>query len=108
MNTQLVDSFAKRLGTKIVQMVESLPAAERELFKQKLFSIVPYQEQVEGSIGQSQNCSNELTLKERRAFLRQPLAERRSILVRQSEELLTHYQSSTEWRELMAGDIIDD
>jgi hypothetical protein len=100
MNTQLVDS--------IVQMVESLPTAERELVKHKLFSIVPYQEQVEGSVGHNPNCSNELTLDERRAFLRKPLAERRSILTQQAEEMLTHYQSSNEWRELMAGDIIDD
>jgi hypothetical protein len=40
MNTQLVDSFAERFGTKIVQMVETLPPAERELVKQKL-SILP-------------------------------------------------------------------
>lgn len=93
MNTQLVDS--------IVQMVENLPPEERDLVKHKLFSIVPRQEQAE-------SFSNELTLDERRAFLRKPLAERRSILSQQAEEMLTHYQSSNEWRELMAGDIIDD
>jgi hypothetical protein len=93
MNNQLVDS--------IVQMVENLPPEERDLVKHKLFSIVPQPEQTE-------NSSNELTLDERRAFLRKPLAERRSILSQQAEEMLTHYQSSNEWRELMAGDIIDD
>ncbi|WP_146138191.1 hypothetical protein [Chamaesiphon polymorphus] len=93
MNTQLVDS--------IVQMVENLPPEERDLVKHKLLSIAPQPEQTE-------NPSNELTLDERRAFLRKPLAERRSILSQQAEEMLTHYQSSNEWRELMAGDIIDD
>jgi hypothetical protein len=93
MNTQLVDS--------IVQMVENLPPAERDLVKHKLFSIVTHQEQTE-------SFSNELTLDERRAFLHKPLAERRAILARQAEEMLTHYQSSSEWRELMAGDILDD
>jgi hypothetical protein len=28
-------------------------------------------------------------------------------LSKQAEEMLTHYQSSNEWRELMTGDIID-
>jgi hypothetical protein len=58
------------------------------------------QQQIENNI--------ELTLAERRAFLRKPLAERRSILATQAKKMLLHYQSSTEWRELMAGDIIDD
>jgi hypothetical protein len=93
MNTQLVDS--------IVQMVESLPPAERDLVKHKLLSIVTHQEQTE-------TFSNELTLDERRAFLNKPLAERRAMLARQAEEMLVHYQSSNEWRELMAGDIIHD
>ncbi len=95
MNTQLVDS--------IVQLVETLPPAERDLVKRKLSYIVPPQ-----ALTERQNFSSELTLAERRAFLRQPLAERRSILAKQAEEMLTHYQSSTEWRELMAGDIIND
>ncbi|WP_310426439.1 hypothetical protein [Chamaesiphon sp. VAR_48_metabat_135_sub] len=92
MNTQLVDS--------IVQLVETLPPAERDLVKHKL--LLPQ------ALAERQTSSSELTLAERRAFLRQPLAERRSILAQQAEEMLTHYQSSTEWRELMAGDIIDD
>jgi hypothetical protein len=100
MNTQLVDS--------IVQLVENLPPAERDLVKHKLLYIASSQELTQSSIGQSPNCSDELNLDERRAFLRQPLAERRTILARQAEEMLTHYQSSNEWRELMAGDIIDD
>jgi hypothetical protein len=91
MNTQLVDS--------IVQMVENLPPAERKLVKQKL--LVPT------SLEQNAN-GLELTLSDRQEFLRKPLAERRAILSTQAAEMLTHYQSSNEWRELMAGDIIDD
>jgi hypothetical protein len=90
MNTQLVDS--------IVQMVETLPPAERELVKQKL-SILP-REWFENK--------TELTLEDRRAFLRKPLAQRQLILAEQAQQMVEHYQTSTEWRELMAGDIIDD
>jgi hypothetical protein len=95
MNTQLVDS--------IVQLVENLPPAERDLVKHKLLYLVPAQDQAE-----DQTYTNELTLDERRTFLRQPLAARRSILAQQAEDLCAEYHSSTEWRELMAGDITDD
>jgi hypothetical protein len=57
--------------------------------------------------GESQ-FESELTLDERRAFLKKPSSERRSILAQQAEKMLPHYQLSDEWRELMAGDIIDD
>lgn len=90
MNTQLVAS--------IVQMVETLPPAERELVKQKL-SILPDREWSESR--------TDLTLAERRAFLRQPLAQRQLILAQQVQQMVKHYQTSTEWHELMAGDIID-
>jgi hypothetical protein len=98
MNTQLVDSIAKRLVSRIVQMVGTLPPAERELVKQKL-SILSDREW--------SNSKTELTLEDRRAFLRKPLAERQLILAQQAQEIVEHYQTSTEWRELMAGDIIE-
>lgn len=91
MNTQLVDS--------IVQMVGTLPPEERELVKQRL-SISPHQDWAESK--------TDLTLADRRAFLRKPLAQRQLILAQQAEQMVEHYQTSTEWRELMAGDIIDD
>jgi hypothetical protein len=91
MNTQLVDS--------IVQMVETLPPAERKLVKQRL-SILPERDWAE--------TNTDLTLADRRAFLRQPLSQRQLILAQQAEQMVEHYQTSTEWRELMAGDIIDD
>jgi hypothetical protein len=89
MNTQLVNS--------IIQMVENLPPAERTLVKQHLLR--PTDSVTAGD-------SIELTLAERQAFLRKPLAERRSTLSKQADEMLTHYQSSNEWRKLMTGDII--
>jgi hypothetical protein len=91
MNIQLVDS--------IVQMVETLPPEERELVKQKL-SILPYRDWAESK--------TELTLADRRAFLRQPLAQRQQILAKQAQQMVEYYETSTEWQELMAGDIIDD
>jgi hypothetical protein len=87
MNTHLVDS--------IVQLISNLPLAERELVQQKL--ITPRQQEVAENIKE-----------DRRNSLRQPLAQRKSILAKQAQQMLPHYQFSAEWRELMAGDIIDD
>ncbi|WP_055075003.1 type II toxin-antitoxin system Phd/YefM family antitoxin [Pseudanabaena sp. 'Roaring Creek'] len=48
-----------------------------------------------------------LTIEQRLDFLKLPIAERRQILESQAEEMITHYQQETDWKELMAGDIID-
>lgn len=48
-----------------------------------------------------------LSLEQRLAFLKLPIAERRRILESQSETMLAHYQQDSEWQELMTGDIID-
>ncbi len=80
-------------------MVETLFIEERELVRQKL-SILPDLDCVDRK--------TELTLADRQAFLRKPLAQRKLILAQQAQQMVEHYQTSTEWRELMAGDIIDD
>ncbi|WP_295615566.1 hypothetical protein [Chamaesiphon sp. GL140_3_metabinner_50] len=54
------------------------------------------------------DLKTELTLADRQAFLRKPLAQRQLILAQQAQQMVEHYRTSTEWRELMAGDIIDD
>ncbi|HZP80206.1 MAG TPA: hypothetical protein VFB21_01090 [Chthonomonadaceae bacterium] len=53
------------------------------------------------------NAEQPLTLEERRAFLRLPLAERRRILAEQAKRLEAHYEEDTEWREFQRGDIIE-
>jgi hypothetical protein len=115
MNTQLVDS--------IVHMVETLSPDERELVKQKLSissdfrSVSAKRRRCQREASRSEkrlrqrdwsDSTTELTLEDRRAFLRKPLAQRQLILAQQAQQMVEHYQTSTEWRELMAGDIIDD
>lgn len=48
-----------------------------------------------------------LTREKRKAFLKLPIAERRRIMEDQADKMLSLYQEDTEWKELMAGDIID-
>lgn len=50
---------------------------------------------------------SQLTLSERRDFLKLPIAERRRILAQQAAELTDHYQQNTEWQEWSAGEIIE-
>jgi hypothetical protein len=107
MNTQLVDS--------IVHLVETLPPAERDLVKQKLSILSDVRSVHEVSASAERlhqrewsESNTDLTLEDRRAFLRKPLAQRQLILAVQAQQMVEHYQTSTEWRELMAGDIIDD
>jgi len=40
-------------------------------------------------------------------FLKLLLVERRQILERQAEAMIEHYQQDSEWKELMAGDILE-
>ncbi|MGK7897727.1 MAG: hypothetical protein AB4372_29945 [Xenococcus sp. (in: cyanobacteria)] len=51
--------------------------------------------------------SSQLTISQRRDFLKLPIAERRRILAQQAAELSEHYQKDTEWREWVEGDIIE-
>ena len=51
--------------------------------------------------------SSQLTLSQRRDFLKLPITERRRILAQQAVELSEHYQKDTEWREWVVGDIIE-
>jgi hypothetical protein len=57
----------------------------------------------------SSHSSEEISpsLKQRLAFLKLPMTERRNILESQAEIMHSHYQQDSEWQELMAGDIID-
>jgi Na+-translocating ferredoxin:NAD+ oxidoreductase RnfC subunit len=85
MNTLLVES--------LIQLIQTLTPEEQNLLHQNLPAILPEQPQT--------------SLEMRRAFLKKPLAERQQILAQQAESMVAHYQESSEWRELMAGDIID-
>ncbi|ELR99602.1 DUF2283 domain-containing protein [Gloeocapsa sp. PCC 73106] len=48
-----------------------------------------------------------LSLEQRLDFLKLPLEERRRQLAQQASDLVDHYQQNTDWKEFLAGDIID-
>lgn len=61
----------------------------------------------EGDVANSSNQEQNLSLDQRRAFLKLPISQRRQILQTQAETMVDHYQENSEWQELMSGDIID-
>ena len=48
-----------------------------------------------------------LTLSDRYAFLKLPIAERQKVLSMQAEAMIEHYENNTEWKDLMTGDIVE-
>ncbi len=48
-----------------------------------------------------------LTLTERQAFLRLPLEERHRLLADRAEAMKEHYKQDAEWKDFVAGDIIE-
>ena len=48
-----------------------------------------------------------LTSTDRQAFLRLSLEERRRILAERAEAMKEHYEQDPEWKEFLAGDIVE-
>jgi hypothetical protein len=61
-------------------------------------------------ISQSESPSSDeasISLSERKNFLKLPLDERRRILSSQAEAMVSHYEENSDWKELLAGDVIE-
>lgn len=48
-----------------------------------------------------------ITIEKRRDFLNKSLEERRHLLAQQASDLVEHYQSNTDWKEFLDGDIVE-
>jgi len=64
-------------------------------------------EEAERMLGETLEMDQPLSLVERRALMKLPLAERRRVLAEQAAKVAAHYDDDTEWRELQGGDIVD-
>jgi Zn-dependent peptidase ImmA (M78 family)/transcriptional regulator with XRE-family HTH domain len=91
---------------------EELPREEPTWFRRTLLQAVTEnwltKEEAEHMLGKPLEIEEPLTLKQRRAFMRLPLEERRKIMARQSKELADHYEADEEWREVEGGAFLDD
>lgn len=65
-------------------------------------------EDAEHMLGKPLEIDEPLTLKQRRAFMRLPLEERRKIMAKQAKELADHYEADEEWREVEGVAFVDD
>ncbi len=59
------------------------------------------------ALSNQQEISKNLTQEQRRTFLKLPLSERRRILTQQAADMENHYQQNKDWKEFLAGDIIE-
>lgn len=59
-------------------------------------------------LGESIKMKEPVSLVERRAFMKLPLADRRKIMARQAKEMAGHYEKDGAWKDLETGDIVDD
>lgn len=57
------------------------------------------------STGSQPDDSN--SLKTRYSFLQKPLSERRQVLAAQADAMQNHYETNTEWKDLLVGDIVE-
>lgn len=57
------------------------------------------------SAGSQPDDSN--SLKTRYSFLQKPLSERRQVLAAQADAMQNHYETNTEWKDLLVGDIVE-
>lgn len=64
-------------------------------------------EEAERVLGETMEMDQPLSLVERRALMKLPLAERRRVLAEQAARVAAHYDSDTERQELQGGDIVD-
>lgn len=61
----------------------------------------------EQMLGETVKQSDNLTLRERKAFMRLPIEQRRKVLEKQAQELAAHYDEDKDWKETESGDFID-
>ena len=56
---------------------------------------------------EQENEEDALDLAKQVAFLKKPLEERRRIMAEQAETMKVHYEQNTDWKEWLAGDIVE-
>ena len=59
------------------------------------------------TIEEDPTLQTRLAFSSRREFMRLPLSERRKIMAEQAERLADHYDKETEWKDWLAGDIVE-
>jgi Zn-dependent peptidase ImmA (M78 family)/transcriptional regulator with XRE-family HTH domain len=65
------------------------------------------QDDAERMLGERIELEQPVSVVQRRAFLKLPLAKRRQILAEQAKRMAKHYDEDTEWRELQGGDVVE-
>jgi Zn-dependent peptidase ImmA (M78 family)/DNA-binding XRE family transcriptional regulator len=88
------------------------PREEPSWFRRTLLHAVTEnwltKDNAERMLGKPLDIDEPLTLKQRRAFMRLPVEERRRMMEKQARELADHYTADEEWRAIEGGAFLDD
>lgn len=99
-----------RLGWRRKEPGE-LPPEQPQWFRQQVLRLlterVITKETAETVLGEPVDEETPLSLVERRAFMKLPLAERRRLMKAQAEKLLSSYEEDSERQEWQGGDIVE-
>jgi hypothetical protein len=98
--------------TELIPAVQRLSNTDKllllQVLVQELLKSEGIAEVIESTINPEGDASpSSLTLTQRQAVLNHPLAERRRLLAEQAAALQTHYDQISDWRDIMAGDIVN-
>ena len=99
-----------RLGWKKQEPLDLLPEQPQWLRQNVLRALAEglvTQEEAERMLGETVKGKEPITLRQRRAFMKLPLEERRRILTEQAEKMAAYYKQDLEWKELQGGDIVE-
>jgi transcriptional regulator with XRE-family HTH domain len=99
-----------RLGWKKQEPLDLQPEQPQWLRQNVLRALgegLMTQGEAERMLGETMEIKQSLTLRQRRAFMKLPLEERRRILAEQAEKMAAYYKQDLEWKDLQGGDIIE-
>lgn len=96
----------KLLLTQMIvqEMVETENVSNQNL---KIDIDNPSETAADETCAEEEEDEDDLTLEKRTAFLKKPLAERRTIMAEQAEAMQSYYQQNMAWKDWLAGDIVE-
>lgn len=111
--TELMPTVKKLSKTDkllLIQMIVQEMVETENVSNQNLLEIDvdnPSETATDETYVEEEEDEDDFTLEERIAFLKKPLAERNRILAEQAEAMKPYYEQNTEWKEWLAGDIVE-
>ncbi len=103
-------SMFDNLGWRMTEP-ESLPYEEPYWLRRTVLRLIAErivsQTDAEQILDEKIELEQPVTVIQRRAFLKLPVAKRRQILAKQAQRIAKHYDKDTEWRDFQGGELVE-